>query len=207
MAYDALEIVRNRNDFYRDGFHKLAIALLVSLAMNLLLAFIIYVVISNKPAPTYFATTDSGRITPLIPLDQPNISDKALASWASNAVISLNSYDFVNFRKSFQDNEQYFTRSGWNSYMSALADSKQLKAVQENKYVVSAVLTGAPVVKNRYTLEGRYIWEVQMPIMVTFQNSSGESKQDLMAQLTIQRVSTLDNVNGVGISSLVMQSR
>jgi len=205
MPYDALEVVKNRNNFYRDSYRKLLLMLLMSvLAIIGLIVAVVFLVMS-RPSPTYFATTDSGRMIPLIPLNQPNLSDKTLLQWASQAVVSVYSYNFVNFRQVFQTNEKYFTTGGWNDFLNALKSSRNLQTVQQKKLIVSAVLSGAPIISSKHLLSGRYTWRVQMPVLVTYQSMSEQFNSSYLITLTIQRVSTLDNIYGVGISSFVVQ--
>ncbi|MEK6731860.1 MAG: type IVB secretion system apparatus protein IcmL/DotI [Pseudomonadota bacterium] len=203
MAYDALEEVKHRNEFYRDGYRKIVVALMLALLIIVGLVGAIFGILATRPTPTYFATTNDGRIISLVPLNQPNLSDQALLQWASNAVISIYSYSFVNYQKVFQDNEQYFTDAGWKAFLNSVKDSNSLSAVIKNKLIVSAVVTGAPVVTNRFLYNNNYTWKVQMPITVTMQGTGSPSTQNFMVTLTITRVSTLDSISGVGISQFV----
>jgi len=205
MPYDALEIVKHRNNFYRDSYRKVLFSLLIAMFLIVALAVTVFVLIIERPSPTYFATTDSGRIIPLIPLDRPNLSSQDVLQWASEAVIAVNSYDFVNFRSAFQASEKYFTSPGWDSFMKALSTSKNLETVQNKKIVVSAVLSGAPIITNRYVIHGRYTWKLQLPMVVSYQSQSETIDQHYLVLLTVERVSTLDNVYGVGISSYVAE--
>lgn len=206
MPIDALEVVKLRSTFYRDSYRKLVILLFFSWVIIAVLSSVLFVQVSNKPTPTYFATTESGRIIPLIPLDQPNLSDKALVQWASSAVISVYTYNFNNYRQVFQDNRKYFTPDGWQQFISALTRSRNLQAVTSKKLVLSAVLSSAPIVNREYIQDGRYTWQLQIPVMVTYESLSEEFHQNLIVVLTIQRISTLDSVDGVGIISFVVQS-
>jgi len=207
MAYDALEVVKLRNNFYRDSYHKVIIALIVSLLAVLGTVTVIVFLMITRPTPKYFASTDSGRVIPLIPLNQPNLGSKAVLQWASEAVISVYSYNFVNFRKSFEGSRKYFTDVGWRSYMTALEQSKNLETVQKEKLVVSAVLTGAPIVTNQSEVGGRYTWWVQMPVLVTYQSLNKHIPQSFIIKLVIRRISTLDNIYGVGIVNFIAARR
>ncbi len=203
MAFDALEEVKHRNEFYRDGYRKIIVALMLALLIIVGLVGVLFGVLTTRPTPTYFAATDTGRIIPLVPLNQPNLSDQALLQWASDAVISIYSYNFVNYQKVFQNNKQYFTDAGWTAFLSSVKASNSLSAVLSSKLIVSAVVTGAPVVINRFIFNNNYTWKVQMPITVTMQGAGSPSTQNFMVTLTITRISTLDSVSGVGISQFV----
>lgn len=205
MAYDALEVVKNRNDFYKDSYHKLVLILFTAILAIIGLVVAIVFLVMSRPSPTYFATTDSGRMIPLIPLNQPNLSDKALLQWTSQAVVSVYSYNFVNFREIFQNNEKYFTNDGWQEFLNALKASRNLETVKDKKLIVSAVLSGAPIISSKNVFNGRYTWQIQMPVLVTYQSMSEQFNSSYLITLTIQRVSTLDNIYGVGISSFVVQ--
>lgn len=204
MVHDALKLVKLRSDFYRDSYRKVVAALLGMVVIVIILVSVIFFMAVNKPSPKYFAATDSGRIIPLIPLNQPNLSESNILQWASKALISVYSFDFVNYKKSFQENRQYFTDQGWQSFMDALTNAKTIQTVKDSKLVVSAVLNGAPIISNQYILRGRYTWEAQVPILVSYQGTESYS-DNLMATLKIQRVSTLDNKYGIGIAEIVMQ--
>ena len=204
MPQDALELVKLRNNFYRDSYRKVLAGLLLSLFVIIGLVITVAYLVISKPTPKYFASTNSGRIIPLIPLNQPNLSDAEIIQWASRAVISVYSYNYVNFRSAFQGNRGYFTQAGWRGFLAALEASKAIKTVQDNKLMVSAVLSGAPVISNQYEYQGRYSWVLQMPVLVTYQGSD-TSNQSFIVRLKVQRVSTLDNIYGVGISEFVVQ--
>jgi intracellular multiplication protein IcmL len=78
MSDDALEIVKHRNDFQRDAHHRVLLALLLSVILNALLGLTFVYLVEHPPSPQYFATTINGRITPLIPKDQPNMPPSTL---------------------------------------------------------------------------------------------------------------------------------
>ena len=102
MPEDALVAIAMRNSFYRDGQRKVMLVLLFSMLCNAVLAGILTYIVTHPPEPKYFATSISGRITPLFPLDQPNQSDSAVLQWANQAAIAAFSYNFVNYRTELQ---------------------------------------------------------------------------------------------------------
>ncbi len=207
MAIDALELVKLRSSFYRDNYRRLVILLFLSWVIIIVLASTVYYQVTNRPTPKYFATTESGRIIPLVPLNQPNLTDKSLIQWASQSVLAVYSYNFINYREVFQGNRKFFTAEGWQQFMSAIARSRNLSAVTSKKLVLSAVLSSAPIVTREYVKNGRYTWELQLPVMVTYQSLSESFHENLIVSLTIQRISTLDDIDGVGIVSFVAQAK
>jgi intracellular multiplication protein IcmL len=204
MAEDALIAVAMRNSFYRDGQRKVMIVLLLSILCNFILAGLLTYMITHPPAPKYFATSIHGRITPLVPLDEPNQSDSAVLQWANQAAIAAFSYNFVNYRTELQASSGFFTAEGWDQFLRALEESNNLVAVKAKKLIVSAVATKAPVILQKGVLNGRYSWRVQMPVLVTYQSASEFSQQNNVVTVLISRVSTLNSPRGIGISQFVV---
>ncbi len=204
MPEDALIAVEMRNAFYRDGQRKVMMVLLLSVLANFILAAILTYIVTHPPLPKYFATSISGRITPLFPMNEPNQSDSAVLQWANQASIAAFSYNFVNYRTELQASSGFFTAEGWDQFLKALQDSNNLLAVKSKHLIVSAVATKAPVILQKGILNGRYSWRVQMPILVTYQSASEFTQQNNVVTILITRVSTLNSPRGIGISQFVV---
>jgi len=203
---DAVIPVTMRSAFFKDNSRKLLIALICSVVVILLQTMTIVYVVTHPPQPKYFATATNGRIMPLMPLDQPNLSQSALLQWANTAAIAAYTYDFVNYRQALQAASEYFTPDGWNSFMAALDTSGSLQNVINKKLIVSAVATGAPVVVQQGLLEGRYTWKVQMPMLITYQSPSQFSRQSATVTMLVTRISTLTSARGVGIAQFIVSA-
>lgn len=198
-----LELVMLRNNFYRDNYRRIVIALLLMIFINLGLMGVIFYQITNPPIPKYFATSSDGRVTPLYPLDMPVVSQAELLQWAGRAAVASYSYDFVNYRDSLQKAQDYFTPEGWQNFEAALTSSRTLETVLAKKLVVSAVATGVPVLLDQGIINGRYAWKVQLPILVSYQSSSENTQQPLLVTMVISRVPTLNIPRGIAIVSFV----
>ena len=204
MANDALEVVQIRNEFYRDSHRKVVGALLLaSLVIILLLGSFVYL-ISHPPKPRYFAISSDGRLTPIVPLDKPNITPSSLLQWANTAAIAAYSYNFVNYHQELQAASEFFTPEGWSAFMEALNSSNNLSAVIAKKLVVSAVATGAPVPLEEGVLNGTYAWRVQIPLLVTYQNQKDFSQQSVVVTMLITRIPTINSARGIGIAQFVV---
>ncbi len=199
----AVELVRLRNDFYRDNYRRIVSILLLSFMIIILLIGSMVYILTHPPAPKYFATSTSGRIVPLVPLNEPNLSTAALLQWANTAAVAAFTYNFVNYRQELQAASEFFTPEGWSAYLQSLVASDNLKAVKAKKLVVSAVATGAPIINQRGVVDGRYTWQVQMPLLVTYQSLSQITEQSLMVNMVITRISTLDSPRGIGIAQFI----
>ncbi len=204
MSEDALTAVTLRNNFYRDGQRKMTVILLLSVIGNFVLASILLYIVTHPPAPRYFATSISGRITPLFALNEPNQSDSAVLQWANQAAIAAFSYNFVNYRTELQASSGFFTPQGWDQFLNALKQSNNLDAVKAKKLIVSAVATRAPVILQKGVLNGSFAWRVQMPLLVTYQSASEFTQQNNVVTMLITRESTLNSPRGIGIAQFVV---
>jgi len=204
MTEESLELVRLRNNFYRDNYRRvMKLLLIMSLVMVILVLTMAYL-FTHRPEPKYFATTQSGRVLQLVPLSAPMLSTEALLSWASQVAMGSYTYNFANYRQKMQMQETNFTSDAWQQFLVQLKDSGNLQAVDQRKINVSAVVSGAPVVVYQGMLDGRYAWKVQVPLLVTFVSASDRFQKNYMVTMVIVRVSTVQNQNGVAVAQFIV---
>lgn len=204
---DALEVIRLRNNFYRDSYRRVLAALLLMLIINLVMAAALFYQLTHRPEPRYFATTSDGKVIRLYPLSAPVVSTAELLQWATVAATTANTYNFVNYRKEMQQASQFFTPSGWKKYQEELKGSRNLETVLTKKLTVNAVATGAPIILDQGVVHGQYKWKVQLPILVTYESSTTKISQPLLVTMLITRVSTLETPTGVAIDSFYMSEQ
>lgn len=203
MAENAAEVVKLRNEFYRDNYRRVFIALLFMIIVNIALVGIVYYQFTHRPTPQYFATSSDGKITKLQPLNQPVVSSAVLLQWANRAAVQAYSYNFVNYRKALQDLQNSFTPDGWRNFERALKASRLLETVISKKLVLRAVATGAPVILDQGVVHGRYVWKVNMPLLVNFESVSELSQHPYVITMLVSRVSPINYPEGIAITSFV----
>lgn len=206
MAEDALELVRLRNNFYRDNYRRVVGALLVLLLVNFILVGVVFYQIYDRPSPQYFATSVDGRITPIFPLSEPMVPPSELLQWASRAAVAAYTYNFVDYREALQRVQNNFTPDGWKSFEEALIGSRILETVVAKKLVVSAVATAAPVILEQGVINGRYAWKIQMPLLVTYQSASEQTQQPVIVTEVVTRVPTFNLPRGIAVASFVVST-
>ena len=203
MPQDALEMVRMRNQFYRDNYSKVVTILLLSVIALIIMLVMFFWLFTHQPKPVYFATRSDGSLMKLTNLNQPNMPDSAVIQWAANAAVAANTYDFSGYRRVLQDAQKYFTVSGWQEFLGALKRSNNLDTVLAKKLMVTAVVTGAPVIKQQGEIRGTYAWQIQLPMVLTYQSASEKFNQKVLVSLLVVRVTELDNPQGLGINQWV----
>lgn len=197
-----------RNEFYRDGYRSLLkIAILQVVIIIGLLGAMYFVIQVHQPENRYFATTEDGRLVPMVPLNEPNLSTPALMSWVAQASTEVMTFGFNDYRRRLQEASRNFTRPGWESFTTALERSRIIEMVNVNQQVVFAAPQGAPIVLSEGLVAGRYQWQVQLPLVVTYQSGAKTRSDNLLVTLVIVRVPRLENANGVGIEQWIASPR
>lgn len=195
-----------RNDFYRDGYRTLLRLTLIQVVIIVLLVFaMFYVVKIHQPEDRYFATTEDGRLIPMVALNQPNLSTAALTSWVAQSSTEVMTFGFNDYQRRLQESSRHFTRRGWQSFTTALETSRMIETISANQQVITAAPRGAPIVISEGLFRGRYEWTVQFPMILTFQSGAREQRKNIMITAKIVRVSRLESPNGVGIEQWIAQ--
>lgn len=193
-----------RNEFYRDGYRTiLKLALLQTAVIIGLIGAMLFVVHIHQPENRYFATTEDGRLIPMVALNEPNLSTPALMSWAARAATEVMTFGFNDYRRRLQEASRNFTRRGWESFSKALQQSRIIEMVNVNQQVITAVPRGAPVIEREGVVQGRYQWIVHLPMTLTYQFGSQRRSDSLVVTIVIVRVSRLESPNGVGIEQWI----
>jgi intracellular multiplication protein IcmL len=159
----------------------------------------------NIPFATIAATgPTTSVVSQKTDLSRTNMSDKAIMTWAKSKAVALFSYNYKNYRSKIQKSSRFFTDKGWSQFQTALKKSNNLDAVIANKLMVSAVVSGTPVILQKGDLKNVYSWRVQMPMTVTYKSPSEYSQQNIVATMLIMRTSSMNAPTGVGISQFVV---
>ena len=190
-------------DWYRAQFHramKLALALTVALCASLGVAAILLL------KPQYFAATPDLRLAPMIPLDQPLLTQEGLLTWASNAITGAMSLNFLEWREKLESLRPHFDDAAYKSFLASLQSSGVLDMIRDKRLSASAVATRAPVIIASGLVGGKATWKVEFPLIVSYESSQGvESTQKLLATVLVCRASTAKTPRGVVIQQVVLK--
>lgn len=218
----ATELVRLRNFFYRDGYRRLTLLLLILILLNVGSVMTVYYLVTHRPPPSYFATNIEGGIVPLTPLNKPSLSDALVRDWAARAVAAAFSFNYVQYRDQLQETSAtYFTANGGKQFMDALTKSGNIDFVKAGKLIAIGQVTAAPTLGAEGILpsgayKGRYYWRLTIPLEVLYQGPGikGNMRREAFdVSLLIVRdnalvddSSKLDSAKGIGIAQFLAQS-
>ena len=192
--------------WYRTQFRramKLALALAVALIISIAA---IALLLLNQPGPRYFAATPDLRIAPLVPLDQPVLTQEGLLTWASDTVTSAMSLNFLEWREKLESIRPNFDDEAFKSFLGSLQSSGILEMIREKRLSASAITTRAPVIIASGLVGGAATWRIEFPLVVSYESSQGvESTQRLVATILVRRASTVKTPRGVVIQQVVLK--
>jgi intracellular multiplication protein IcmL len=201
----SLELVKLRSDFYKDNFRRMVWVLLISLILNVILACSTIFFSHQTPRTYYFATTSDGRLIPMAPLSEPNMSDVAVTNWVSNNIPQVYALDFVHYRTQLQAMQGIFTPYGWQQFMQAFAPF--LGTIVSQQLVTSATVTNVPIVVQKGQINGVYSWQVQVPLLISTQKAGQQTTQNVVVRLIVQRINNIASQQLLGISQIVQQNQ
>ncbi len=193
-----------RNEFYRDGYRlALRVAVIQCFIIFGLIGAMFFIINVHQPENRYFATTEDGRLIPMVPLTQPNLSTPALLSWVAQSTSETMSFSFSNYRRNLQESSRHFTRAGWESFSTALQQARIIESIEANTQEVTAIPRGAPILKSEGVSGGQYQWVVQIPMLLSYVSGSKSRSDNWIITLVVVRVPRLESPNGVGIAQWI----
>lgn len=197
------ERLTSNHEFYREHYGHVLMALLGLLLFMLIAAGSLLYQTSHRPLPLYIAQQADGQKMQLTPFTEPNLLSDTLIRWSAKAATLAYTFDFVNYNKQINAVRPYFTDAGWNDYVASV--SKLIQTIVKNQLFVNGVVSGAPVISNEGEISGKgYVWRVQIPFLVTYQTAETQTKRKFVVVITLVRVPTNINPQGIGIDQFVM---
>lgn len=171
-------------------------AALVVLALST--AVLTWFVYHKKTAS--FAVSETGRVVPLIPLDQPYVNDSRVTGFAEECLRSSFAHDFENYRLSMNNAKNCYTTNGARDFEAAM--EPLLNDVKTKNVVLSSSLEPTVVVKT-YKLSGVVHWETRTALTL-YRRGTREQMAPLKFIVTsvVQRVAVDEHVRGISVRSI-----
>ena len=149
------------------------------------------------------AATPDGRVIPLTRLDEPIMSDSALKNWTVAAVTEAFTMGHHDWRGRLSAVRRHFTDDGYESFIDGLEESLLLARLRDNRQVASAVATGAAVIVDTRKYRGRVAWQIEFPMLLTFEAGRKRRDQPLTTRVLVTRLPLSERDSGIGIAQLV----
>ncbi|WP_192484419.1 MULTISPECIES: DotI/IcmL/TraM family protein [Cysteiniphilum] len=199
MSKLILKRVIEKSQFYQNNFRLLLAVILFLIIANLLLAVGFFYSLSKTNESRYFAVTANGKLVQMHASGKAPINNQTVITWVSEVLPQIYEVDFLNYRRQMTRVSDYFTDYGWRAFSDAFAET--LAKIKDKKMVMKAVLQGVPVIVAKGTVDGDPVWEVQVPLLITYSNNKNMESQKYTISIRIKQKAS----NTVGSLFGIMQ--
>lgn len=171
---------------------------IVILMLTLGLVLMSYFVFTSKP--TLLGITDSGRVIPLVPLEEGHVNDSRVIGFAAECLQATFAHDFVNYKGTMNEASKCFTSSGTASLYAAM--DPILSDIGKRRLVLSSTIR-PPTVVRKGVSNGVHTWIVQTQMTLFKEGTTTrESPRELQVSLVIERVPLDESVRGIGLAKI-----
>ena len=195
-----------RFETYARGMRRLTIAVAVMAFTTLVAVVFGAMALLSQPEPRYFATQVGGQILPLVPLNEPHLDDNRVVNFAIEGITKALTLNFQNWRNQLSESQIYFASAGYDQFLNVLESSGNLDMIRSRRMSAVAVANGG-VVNAKGLQDGVFTWRTEIPLTVTYQSSSSQVTQNMVATVEVVRIPTYENTYGVGISRFVARNQ
>lgn len=193
-------------DFHKDRLPELLLMLLFLIGMIVAIGILMVIVFLKKPPPVYLALTPDGQITQDPPLDKPNLAQNVVLNWVNEVMIATFSFNFKNVGRVLDGVRPDYTSVGYTSLRAYFDDKKILEDLNTNRWVYTSFPVSAPQIQSEGVIQGRYTWDILVPIRVKQDNMQYSLANDWNINLSVVRVPTLVAPMGFQIDKFTVLS-
>ena len=137
-------------------------------------------------------------------LEQPLYSAQTIKEWAEKIALLCFNYDYQDYVNQFSKLSVYFTYNGWKRFLSFLwlSPDYSLEQLVAAHLSVGAQRIAPSTIWARFPDDGRFIWEVLVPIEASYQGPGVNIVRNINLVLTVSRVSTKIQKNGIAVIAI-----
>lgn len=138
----------------------------------------------------------------LIPLFNPNLTNRAVLSWTANSVTEIMTLGFGDFDAQLIAQRKRFTADGWKSFVRALDRRKVRDEFKGRQLILTSVPANIPVIVSQgEDPDYGYKWVVELPLIMTYATNNNVTKKSrTIVRLTLVRVPPRESVRGIAIN-------
>lgn len=175
--------------------------LLEAVIIAILAGILVFVLPLWQPINLYYARNPQQQRMPLVGLTMPNMTNRAVLSWATTSVTEIMTLGFGDYEQKLKAQRPRFTQNGWDAFIGAFIRQKIGEKFKQNQLVVTTVPSDTPViVAQGVNPKNVYQWRVQMPVIMTYATNDNKNQPEkAVINLDIIRVSQEQNPASIGI--------
>lgn len=200
------ERAKSRYESERNGA---MVRLVIIVVQSLIILFLLWLNFKHFPVKEFWWTTNAQAVCKATKQDLSAVHHATLAQFAQEAAVGLNSYDFLNYRRSLtQTAEQYLTPRGRDQYFKALDDTGLIDTIKKNFFVVSSFVSDPPQIRDKGTKAGVPFWNIEVPVTIWYAAGQQRIQESRVLTMTVVVVDpTPQNPKGIAIDNIVSAQR
>lgn len=205
MAISTLEkkFSARENNFFARYYAYFLWGLMSGVLGLLVMLLMVTFQLTHRPLPAFKAVAPNEQQMNLAAFQEPNLLPETILRFASKAATVAYTFDLYNYENQLSAARPYFTEQGWRDYLGSVKGL--LQTIVKNQLFAYGVVSGTPVISNQGEYPGKgYTWRVQIPFLVTYASASASSTKSYYVVLTLVRVPTSVNPQGIGVDQFLM---
>lgn len=194
------------NWFQAEAVKKLAVILLFSVSLNIILGITTSIAFFTKQSPQYFAVDNQMRLLPVIPVKEPYINGQKVARWGGECIVEAFTISFSTIQRDLDKAGKCFNEDGFISYLASIEQSQLLDTIKTGVNLFTAK-DGSPVVVMHALVDGVYQWQVQIPIIMTYESGKKRQHQRAIIYGIIKRIPFSEKPEGIAFAQFSLKNQ
>lgn len=111
--------------------------------------------------------------------------ERAVIQAAEQAALAAFRMDYQNHSQQMTRLSRLFTPEAWMAFQKAMADSKNLEAIQSEKMTVTPKLNGESKILHQETAASPKVWQIRVPVQVDYKGDRRSVQQNLLIDISL----------------------
>ena len=162
----------------------------------------VYIIPRDETERLYYTINyDNNEYQLIEGFSSPIINSRQLENYVNRIVMTIYNYDALNYQEHYRDVvSTLFKKEAWQPFVEKVYP--RLEIIKQSGVSVSSVpLSNVQI--NRFGYVGKdFIFEVSLPIKITYSSKQGNYNEDTLIRLSLLRVPTSTHITGLQILSL-----
>ena len=208
-----LEKVKNRNENAKAAYESERTGAMIRLGIiviqTIAIVFLAWLAFVRFPQKEFWWTSNAQAVCKAAKQDISQVHHATLAQFAQEAAVGLNSYDFLNYRRSLTTTtEKYLTPRGRDQYFKALDDTGLIETIKKNFFVVSSFVNDPPQLREKGVKAGVPFWNIEVPVTIWYAAGQQRIQEDRVLTMTVVATDpSPQNPTGIAIDNIVSAQR
>lgn len=198
-AAEAEQVIqlKHSTEYYKDYKTVQWAIILFQLGVIGCLGLLLVIQLITRPPTIHFYENAKGQIITPQPLNTPGMSNSAINNWIIEGIMAGYHFNFKSIDQAVEHLYDYFTEPAVESFKESLQNFGIIDTVVRSKMIASGQALGAPEILNEGVINGRYSWQVRIPIQVVMASQVNQTIMKLDVELLVVRVPELVSPMGI----------